>query len=345
MNAAATTSLLHGQVTARLRVESPEIELSGPFGAVLGAAVDWATTPGAMDARWVRMFRSLGALAFADGLSSDSLRRVFQVAAEVVGRPAVAARIAELATVCAAGYAAARNPAEETMTTRRRRLFHLIMQDVPVEELAREVNWPVPGTAVAVALARLGTEPLADLGPAVLAGEWEGRTCLIVRAGDPMLKTLPHRCPGWRAAIGIPAPIAQIRGSLAVAVRALDLVDQYPALRRPVIDCMAESVNLLLFTDGYLLEQLIDRRLAPLADLMPKQRERMLATLHEWLSRPGRGQAEEAAKRLGVHVQTFRYRVRKLQEMFGNQFAEPNGRLDLELATRAALLRANQHQN
>ncbi|WP_143230340.1 PucR family transcriptional regulator [Actinosynnema sp. ALI-1.44] len=345
LNAAATTSLLHGQVTARLRAESPEIELSGPFGAVLGAALDWATAPGAMDARWVRMFRSLGALAVADGLSGDSLRRVFQVAAEVAGRPVIAARIAEVATVCAAGYTAARDPGEESMVMRRRRLFHLVMANEPDEELAREVNWPMPRTAIGIALARLGTEPLGELGPNVLAGEWEGRTCLIVRAGDPVLKSFPHRCPGWRAAIGIPAPLAEVSGSLAVAVRALDLVERYPALRRPVIDCMAESVNLLLFTDGYLLEQLIDRRLAPLADLMPKQRERMLATLHEWLSRPGRGQAEEAAKRLGVHVQTFRYRVRKLQEMFGSQFSEPHGRLDLELATRAALLRTSHYRN
>nr|WP_157529347.1 PucR family transcriptional regulator [Kibdelosporangium sp. MJ126-NF4]CEL22976.1 regulatory protein [Kibdelosporangium sp. MJ126-NF4] len=335
-------------MAARLRVECPEIELSGPFGAVFGVAIDRVAgraAGGAMDARWGRMFRGLGALALADGLSSAALRRVFQVAADVAAQPAVVARIAELAAVCTAGYASASVSGEENPVARRRQLFRLVMENAPFTELAHEVGWPVPDTVVAVALARLGTAPLGDLGPHVLVGEWEGRTCLVARVGDPILSVFPQRCPGWRAAIGAPGPITEVRNSLAVAVRALDLVDQYPALRQPVIDCMAESVNLLLFADGYLLEQLIDRRLAPLAELMPKQRERMLATLHEWLTRPGRGQAEEAAKRLGVHVQTFRYRVRKLQEMFGSQFSEPNGRLDLELATRAALLRARQHSS
>ncbi|HWH94908.1 MAG TPA: helix-turn-helix domain-containing protein, partial [Baekduia sp.] len=74
------------------------------------------------------------------------------------------------------------------------------------------------------------------------------------------------------------------------------------------------------------------RRLAPLATLDPAARERLTATLAAWLADPGRPQA--MADRLGLHVQTVRYRLKALRELFGDALDDPDERFELSLALR-----------
>jgi DNA-binding PucR family transcriptional regulator len=58
----------------------------------------------------------------------------------------------------------------------------------------------------------------------------------------------------------------------------------------------------------------------------------MTATLAAWLADPGRPQA--MADRLGVHVQTVRYRLKTLRELLGDALDDPDERFELALALR-----------
>jgi DNA-binding PucR family transcriptional regulator len=44
------------------------------------------------------------------------------------------------------------------------------------------------------------------------------------------------------------------------------------------------------------------------------------------------------ARRLGVHPQTVRYRLRRLEELFGDALTETESRYELELALRGRTL-------
>jgi DNA-binding PucR family transcriptional regulator len=79
---------------------------------------------------------------------------------------------------------------------------------------------------------------------------------------------------------------------------------------------------------------LAERRLAPLAALKAPQRRRLEDTLAAWLDHPG--QPQTIARRLGLHVQTVRYRLRSLRAVLGDEaIDDPRARFELQLALRA----------
>ena len=82
-----------------------------------------------------------------------------------------------------------------------------------------------------------------------------------------------------------------------------------------------------------------DRRLAPLAQLRPGQRDRIAETLLAWLQLGEN--ATEVAQRIHVHPQTVRYRLRQIQELFGDQLRDPDRRFELHLALRIRTLSAS----
>ncbi|MDQ3934139.1 MAG: helix-turn-helix domain-containing protein, partial [Actinomycetota bacterium] len=79
---------------------------------------------------------------------------------------------------------------------------------------------------------------------------------------------------------------------------------------------------------------LASSRLAPLDRLPEATRAKLRATLRAWLDHGGR--IEEAARHLGVHPQTVRYRLRQLRGIFGDGLDDPEQRFALALALRAA---------
>jgi DNA-binding PucR family transcriptional regulator len=117
--------------------------------------------------------------------------------------------------------------------------------------------------------------------------------------------------------------------SLARATAALALADGSPAL----LVASEQTGRLLLRSDPGLAEELATQRLAPLAELSPRQRVRMTDTLRAWLAEQGR--LTPVAARLGVHPQTVRYRLARLRELFGDALDDPDQRFWLELALRA----------
>ncbi|MCZ0985210.1 helix-turn-helix domain-containing protein [Streptomyces diastatochromogenes] len=104
-----------------------------------------------------------------------------------------------------------------------------------------------------------------------------------------------------------------------------------------VVRCQDHLSTLLLLRDDALLDAMAERWLRPLEQVRPPQRERLAETLLGWLQ-SGRGVAEVAA-RLAVHPQTVRYRMRQLDELFGELLHDPAARFEIQLALRARELR------
>ncbi len=81
------------------------------------------------------------------------------------------------------------------------------------------------------------------------------------------------------------------------------------------------------------LTALADRLLAPLGEESGGSRERLLQTLEAVLDAGGNHGA--AAHKLGVHVQTIRYRLGRLRELLGATLDDPEQRFELHVALRA----------
>jgi DNA-binding PucR family transcriptional regulator len=129
--------------------------------------------------------------------------------------------------------------------------------------------------------------------------------------------------------------------SLRWAAEALDLVRRGVLAGTDadsgIVRCQDHLSTLLLLRDDALLDAMAERRLRPLAQVRPPQRERLAETLLSWLQ-SGRGVPEVAA-RLAVHPQTVRYRMRQLDELFGGLLHDPEARFEMQLALRARELR------
>ena len=88
--------------------------------------------------------------------------------------------------------------------------------------------------------------------------------------------------------------------------------------------------------DEDLTRALCAARLAPLQRLRPAQRDRLASTLLIWLQHGCN--ANEVAARMHVHPQTVRYRLRQVDDLFGDQLRDPDRRFELEIALRARQL-------
>lgn len=97
----------------------------------------------------------------------------------------------------------------------------------------------------------------------------------------------------------------------------------------PVTFCADHLTTLWLLSE--------EHQLAPLADFPRNSRRRLEGTLLSLLET--KGNIREAAAQLDVHPQTVRYRLRQLEEAFGEQWHDPEARFAMEAALRAAKLR------
>ncbi len=74
-------------------------------------------------------------------------------------------------------------------------------------------------------------------------------------------------------------------------------------------------------------------RLAPLQRLRPAQQDGLAETLLAWFQHGCN--ANEVALHVHVHPQTVRYRLRQVEDLFGDQLRDPDRRFELEIALRA----------
>jgi DNA-binding PucR family transcriptional regulator len=190
----------------------------------------------------------------------------------------------------------------------------------------------VPEKVVAVAVESTPDSPVV-LGPGVLADLGASPPCLVVDAA--FVDTVGSALPGRRMAVGPTVPVERAPKSLAVATRALALIHR-GVLTDRVLRCDDHLPALVLLADEYLLAQITEQTLAVFADLTPKQRGRLTATLLAWLET--RGGVTEIAARLAVHPQTVRYRMHQLEELLGDRLDDPGERLGMEIALRGHVL-------
>ncbi|WHT21768.1 helix-turn-helix domain-containing protein [Crossiella sp. CA-258035] len=327
--------------------------------------VDRVADPAAAHPKRAEMYRRLGRGEFHEGRSLDTLQQAYRLGARIAWRrltdfgervhlsvdtmrllgEAVFAHIDELAALSVEGYVAAQQRATGARERRRRRLLEVLLADPPnprhlVIELAAAAEWELPDRVCAVAL-----EPRPDrphraeprLDRAILVDFEGGAPCLLIPAGADHEQLLDRPLQDWLVAVGPTVELPDAAQSLRWARHALQLMRAGTLPSAEVQHCADHLATLWLLHEQFLLDELARRVLAPLAELTPRQRERLTETLLAWLET--RSGAPEVAARLGIHPQTVRYRMHQLENLFGEALTDPAARFELELVLRAARLR------
>jgi hypothetical protein len=255
--------------------------------------------------------------------------------------------IDELSAACAEGYLEAGAEMADEMKRRRGRLLTMLVADPPAPDEAiangaRAAGWALPARVAMVVLADRGQELMTQLPvlPAeVLADMVRTDPCLLVPdpEGSGRIEAIERGLHGWTGALGPVVPVSQAGKSLRWARQALTLVRR-GVIRQSqgLLRCDEHLSTLMLFADENLAQVCVTARLAPLLRLRPEQQETLAETLLSWLQ--SAGNARIAARELHVHPQTVRYRLRHLQELFGEAMNEPAARFDLEMALHARVL-------
>ncbi|MEV7612505.1 helix-turn-helix domain-containing protein [Streptomyces sp. NPDC089799] len=279
---------------------------------------------------------------------------------------AVFAHIDEIAAASVQGFVEARTDRAGALGRARHHLLRALLDGASEDEVrhaAEAADWELPERVVCVALDPLpaGRPRPPRLPEAVLADFEPPEGHLLLPEGELLLhdRQVLEALRGRGAVIGPPVPWNRAARSLRWArtlrahsperagVRSATYAEpgaepdagQYAG---PDVGQYAEPLDgrdrladLLLLADRPLVALIAERRLAPLAGLSAKQRERLSATLLAWLQ-SDHGTAPEVAARLRVHAQTARQRLRRVQELFGEALLTPGARFELEVALRAS---------
>jgi hypothetical protein len=298
---------------------------------------------GALPAR--DLYADLGRGEAREGRSLEALLAAYRIGARVAWRRAaerarelgmdeevqallaesIFAYMDELSAVSAEGFAREQTAAAGELDRRRAALARLLIQSPPadpaaVELAARDARVELPEQLAAVvwsdddrAASRLPLGSLAD-----------GELALIPDPDAPGRRAELARAFRGAAAVGPTVPWREAARSARRAADALGLTDG-------LVYAEDHLTTLLLVRDPSLVAELAERRLAPLADATPAQRERLLETLGAWLLH--QGSVPDVAREIHVHPQTVRYRLNQLRELF--DLDDPEARFELLLVTRA----------
>jgi hypothetical protein len=315
------------------------------------------------DASWdqaAAVFRRLGGAEAGEGRSLESFQSALRAGARVALRwlthasqwmdapvqtlgllaEALFVFLDEIAALSAEGYAQAQNQVAGELQRRRRRLVGLLLAEPPaaaeaVSELARLAQWRPPRL---VSVAVLAGQPSGSRVPA-LPGEVLqdlDRAPAVLIVPDPYgpgrREMLDRGLAGVRGAVGPPVGLREAAKSLHWAREALGLAEQGVFGDGPVVHCDDHLTEMVLRRGGDLLDRLETRRLAPLRDMAPGRRDMLAETLLAWLET---GKSSSVAARLFIHPQTARYRLHKLQDLFGDQLDDADARFELALVLRA----------
>lgn len=327
----------------------------------LSAFVDRVDRPGTKSALRDELLRQFGRVEAYEGRDLDTLQGAYRLGARValrraksIGRTynlsptlilafadALFAYVDELEALSREGYVTVQARAACDVAALRRKLLHLVVAGPPlpratIAELCREASWELPAECTVVVLrppatgvvpSRLDRDVLADPGlpnpyllvPGPLTGE--------------RLAMLDAALSGTPAVLGLTVPTAQAAHSLRWSRRVLQLIDEGIVADAPVVRCEDHLTTLWLLSDPALVDQLARRELAPLDGLSGTRRDRLVETLRVHVST--RAPAEQVGEMLGVHAQTVRYRLRNLDNHFGDRLLDPDRRFALEAALRS----------
>ncbi|MBW8487387.1 PucR family transcriptional regulator [Actinomadura parmotrematis] len=327
--------------------------------------IDLLERPGTGSAEILEFCWRLGAGEAREGRSLESLQTAIQIGAGVSVRrlteelesdglhtPAhVIAQVAQavfgyldrLSAAVGAGHREVAAGAEGDMAARRRHLLDLLAAGgagpAELAEAARKAGWPLPAEAGVVALrARDGEAARPALDPDVLAGLHLAEPLLIVPDpdGPGRRAMLRNGLRGWLAAAGPAVPLAEIPRALRWARSALDLAGRGVIDADGPVDVAAHMPTLVVMAEHDLVTRVAGRLLAPLLEVRPSQRRRMAETLLALIECAFN--ATEVARRLHLHAQTVRYRLRHLEALFGETLHDPARRLALHMTLHAWLI-------
>lgn len=277
-------------------------------------------------------WRDLSAIAVVHGLAGD----VLALFAELVF-----AYIDQLSAFSVSGHADELAVTGLARQRNREQLAVQLLAKAGVEELAvaaERADWSPPRTLTAVALPvsyERSLVALFDQRTLRLPDDYvdpagQPMAILLVpdaggRARTALIATLAPR----RAVIGPTRPWTAVAASVHRVLRTIELGLAADAS----IDTDACLVDLVLRADSDALADLRAKALAPLADLRPAVKDKLIETLHAWLLHHGRRDAVAAA--LFVHPQTVRYRIGQLRECYGDKLEDPTTVLELTLVLGA----------
>lgn len=327
-----------------------------------------------------RIYRGLGRTELAEGRSMDSLhsalrlggrlawRRYARVARRVGMRPeqmvdlaeAVFTHVDQIAGASVLGYAQAKADLGAAHRLRRR-LLELVVgggaDAAELEQAAEAADRALPEVVACAALGPAAHQQHAASHPPYAAAHPAQRlpeealtdlTCLnpYMLLPDPRLWLGKPEVTGFlrerRAVLGPVVPLREAADSLRWARTAREQLPERILEDAPVL-CDRHLPELVLLSDPALMRLIGARTLAPLAGLTARQRERLESTLLAWLD-TNRGSAPQVAARLGIHPQTARSRLHRVQDLFGPALADPESRFEIELALRGRLMSAQFDQ-
>jgi DNA-binding PucR family transcriptional regulator len=168
-----------------------------------------------------------------------------------------------------------------------------------------------------------------------MAATLEGMTVALVPDLDTPGRTaeLERALEGAPAARGAQVPSLEAAEEVERAVLAVALQDAGVLPRDGLIDTGDHLVALILHRDPERARSLADRALEPLDRLSKGTRDKLTDTLAAWLDNAC--STGDTARALHVHMQTLRYRLRQLEEVFGpERLADGDCRLELQLALK-----------
>src|SRR3954469_11452736 len=309
------------------------------------------------------LYVELGRNEVRSGRPIDTLLGAYRIGARVMWRgfaaegqaagvePAVLYRLAEalfayvdeLSHESADGYAeelAQRHGARER---ERERLLEGMMRHPPADAVvvhaqAARAEWEVPEQVAPVATpaARMPARQLEHRLPdGSMAATLEGMTVALVPDLDTPGRTaeLERALEGAPAARGAQIDTLEAAEEVARAVLAVALQEAKILPNEGIIDTGDHLVALILHRDPSRAHSLADRALEPLDRLSTGTRTKLTDTLEAWLDNACN--TGDTARALHVHMQTLRYRLRQLEEVFGeDRLADGNKRLELQLALK-----------
>jgi hypothetical protein len=161
-----------------------------------------------------------------------------------------------------------------------------------------------------------------------------------LRDAQPVLESDRSRI---RLTVGISAPaegVAALAGAVheaqsarrLAAIRAAAAPAPVPAVCVVTSDEVASHELLLASVPGSVLRSFRDRLLGPLLAYDERHRAELLPTLREFLACSGSWNA--CAARMYVHVNTVRYRIRRIEELTGRDLSCLDDQVDFFLALR-----------
>jgi hypothetical protein len=190
-----------------------------------------------------------------------------------------------------------------------------------------------PRAVQAVALSASPGPPPPGLSAAKVVAYLHGPEpyLLIPDPAPGMHRTLVRWLQGRSAVVGPVVARADAGASLRWARTLLALTPQRPGSAGEILFVEDHLAKVVLLQDPLLAGHLSAKWLARLQDMTPGQRTRMEQTLLAWLEGGG---ATGAALLLRVHPQTVRYRLRKLEMLFGSSLRTSQARFEILLALK-----------